>query len=338
LENNMASSSRATGSGSTRKVAWLAFAVVLAVVLYSAGWFYAAGRLEASLGARLEASRDRAVSASCPGLEVRGFPFRIGVFCTSVGFDDQASGTSGNFGALRSAAQVYRPGHAVVELDGPAQVRISPDIALVADWSLLHASGVAWLDGLDRASLAYDDLKGRFNAPAAEVSLGFSAGHGEVHVRQDGEALDVASSATGLVLDLDGRAMPSLDVSVDLTLVDAARWISVEGPPANAPLGVRGELRRLSLDLGNGQVASLSGPMRIDEDGYLSGTFDLDVRGISAWRDRISEAFPEVSKNVGRIAEVIRGLGGGEQAVVKLTVTDGTVYLGLFPIAFIPPV
>lgn len=334
----MASSSRTDASGVTRKLVRLAIAVALAGALYTGGWFYAASWLKETLTRQLTASEQGLHPASCNNLSVRGFPFRIGLFCDAVGIDDRASGLSASFGALRSAAQVYRPGHAVIELDGPAQMRVTPDLVLDADWDLLHASVVAWTDGLDRASVAYDGLKGRLNVPSEGLSLGIAATHGEKHVRRSGEALDVAASLDALSLDLGDRTLPPLDVAVDMTIADAAGWISVEGPPADAPLGASVELRRLSLDLGEGKVASLSGPLKIGEDGYVSGTLDLDIAGISVWRDRISEAFPEIADTAARVAQAIEGLSkGGDRAVVKLNVRDGTVYLGLFPIALIPP-
>lgn len=334
----MASSSRADASGVTRKLIRLAVAVVIVAALYTGGWFYAASVLKDTLSQRLTASEQGMHSASCRNLSVRGYPFRIGLFCDSVGIGDRPSGLSATFGALRSAAQVYRPGHAVVELDGPAQIRVTPDLVLDVDWDLLHASAAAWTSGLDRASIAYDGLKGRLNVPSEAISIGVAATHGEKHIRQTGTALDVAASFDGLALDLDGRVLPPLDVTVDMTIADAARWISVEGPPADAPLGAAIELRRFSLDLGDGKVASLSGPLAVGDDGYLSGTLDLDIAGITVWRDRISEAFPEIAETAMRVAQAIQGLSkGADRAVVKLNVRDGTVYLGLFPIAFIPP-
>ena len=333
----MASSSQAGTSG-TRKFARLAIAVVLAIALYTGGWFYAASWLKDTLARELAASEQGMHSASCSNLSVRGFPFRIGLFCDTVGIDDRPTGLSATFGALRSAAQVYRPGHAVVELDGPAQVRVTPDLVFDADWDLLRASGVAWTNGLDRASVAYDGLKGRLNVPSEAVSVGVAAAHGEKHIRQSGAALDVAASFDALSLDLGDRVLPPLDVAADMTIADAAKWISIEGPPAGVPFGTSVELRRLSLDLGDGKVATLSGPLKVGDDGYLSGTLDLDIAGITVWRDRISEAFPEIADTAAQVAQVIEGLSkGGDRAVVKLNVQDGTVYLGLFPVAFIPP-
>lgn len=333
----MASSSRA-GTSVTRKLIRLAVAVVLVAVIYTGGWFYAASWLKDTLTQRLAASDNGMHSASCGNPDVRGFPFRIGLFCDSVGIDDRPSGLSATFGALRSAAQVYRPGHAVIELDGPAQMRVTPDLVLDADWDLLHASAVAWTNGLDRASVSYDGLKARLNVPSEAISIGIAAAHGEKHLRQSGEALNVAASFDALALDFGGQALPPLNVTADMTIADAAKWISVEGPPVDVPFGTSMELRRLSLDLGGGKVATLSGPLKVGEDGYVSGTLDLDIAGIAIWRDRISDAFPEAAKTVKRIAQVVQALSNGEdRAVVKLNVRDGTVYLGLFPIAFIPP-
>ncbi len=334
----MASSSRADTSGVTRKLIWLAGAIVLTGALYTGGWFYAASRLKDRVTQELAASEQGLRSASCSDLAVRGFPFRIGVFCDAVGIDDRASGLSASFGALRSAAQVYRPGHAVIELDGPAQVRVTPDLVFDANWDLLRASAVAWTDGLDRASVAYDGLQGRLNVPSQGLSIGIAATHGEKHVRRSGAALDVAASLDALTLDLGGKVLPPLNVAADLTIVDAARWISAEGPPSTLPLGTSAELRGLSLDLGGDDRMTLSGPVSVDDAGYVSASLDLTIEGVKAWRNRISEVFPDAAETAKRVASAIKALSGGQdRATVKLSIRQGTVYLGLFPVAEIPP-
>ena len=334
----MASSSQAGASGVSRKIVGLAIAVVLAVGLYTGGWFYAAGWLKDRLAQELAASEQGLHSLSCGNLDVRGFPFRIGVFWDSVALGDRPSGLSATFGALRSAAQVYRPGHAVIELDGPGQLRVTPDLVFDVDWERLRASAVAWTDGLDRASVTYDGLKGRLNVPSEALSVGLAATHGEKHVRRSGDALDVAASLDALSLDLDGKVLPPMNVTADLTIADAAGWLSSAGLPPTLPLGTSTELRNLSVDLGDGKAMRLSGPVQVGDDGYVSGALDLTIDGISAWRDHLSVLFPEAAETVRKVAGAIKGLSGGrEQAVVKLTVQQGTVYLGPFPIAEIPP-
>lgn len=334
----MASSSRTDTSGVTRKLIRLAIAVVLVGALYTGGWFYAASWLKDRVTQELAASEQGRYSASCSNVSVRGFPFRIGIFCDSLGIDDHPTGLSASFGAVRSAAQVYRPGHAIIEFDGPAQVRVTPDLAFDANWDLLRASAVAWTNGLDRASVAYDGLKGKLSMPSKGLSVGIAATHGEKHVRQSGEALDVAASINALSLDLGDKVLPPLDLAVDLTIADAARWISTEGPPPTLPLGTSAELRSLSLDLGEGNKVTLSGPVRVDDVGYVSGSLDLTIEGITALRDRVSQVFPKAAETARRVAGAINGLSGGrDRATVTLNIRQGTVFLGLFPIAEIPP-
>ena len=68
------------------------------------------------------------------------------------------------------------------------------------------------------------------------------------------------------------------------------------------------------------------------------GDVDGFARGITAWRDRVSELFPQAAKTAKRVAEAVKILSGGqERAVVKVNIRQGTVYLGLFPVAEIPP-
>lgn len=335
----MTSSSRCAQPENGRKLRWLTIGVVLVAGLYTAGWFYGAGWLKDRLTERLEGD-ERALSVSCPGLDVRGFPFRIGVFCDGVGITDRLADAAFSAGALRSAAQVYRPGHAIIELDGPADLQATGRLFLRADWRLLRASVVADLfSALDRASLAYDDLTGTVGGGNGGFDAHYTADHGEFHLRRNGTALDVAASADGFSLEGGALRLPALDIATDLAFADAAGWLTKRGPPRDFPLGTSGDLRRLSIDLGQGNVVNLTGTFRITGDGLLNGTFDLDVRGIDSWRDAIVTAFPDTVSVIGNIAETVRGLSSdGKNAIVKLTVADGTVYLGLIPIAFIPAV
>ncbi|MBD9374912.1 DUF2125 domain-containing protein [Rhizobium sp. ARZ01] len=326
----MTSTNSATSSGSARKFWLLGLGIVVFVAAYTGAWFFGADRLKGLVRDRLSST---STSVSCTALEVKGYPFRIGLFCDAVAIDDERTGTSASFGALRSAAQVYNPGHAVVELDGPALIRVSPDKVLTADWNLLHASGVAGMGGLDRASIAYDALKGSFTAGMRDVNLGFAASHGEIHTRTNGTALDVAMSINGLELTIPGTQVPAIDVALHAAVADGANWLK-EGPPKDLPRGTKGDLRSFSVNFADGNSVSLSGPYEIDNEGLLSGKFELEFKGIDSVRDIVSKAFPEIAETANSVTETVRTLSGGDSnARVKLLVQDGVVYLGIIPIA-----
>ncbi len=331
-----------------RKIRRLGIGVLLFILLYSGLWFFAANRIESRLATYLTQGNTGS-TAECADMDIRGFPFRIGLFCDTVRLDDTARGASATFGALRSAAQVYRPGHAVIELDGPAEVRFSPGISFSADWDLLHASLLATLSGLDRTSLTYDKLTGTAVVPAIEEDaipgdthrLAFTADHGEVHLRQNGDDLDAAASIDGFDTKIDGgpSLLPPVNGSADLTLVGSAALMNAGGLKPGALHGAKGEMRNLTLDLGNGMVTTASGPFSINDQGLISGEFSVTMQNIEGWRQNLVKVFTDEDGTamINNIANMLTALADGKnEATVKLNVRDGVAFLAFFPIGELP--
>ncbi|MCA1406172.1 DUF2125 domain-containing protein [Ensifer sp. IC3342] len=330
----------ANGSPAGRKFLWLTVGIVLAAGIYSAGWFFAADQIEKRLTTYLSEKRENGLGGECTEMDVRGFPFRIGLFCDKLRLDDNVRGASASFGALRTAAQVYQPGHAVVELDGPAEVRMSPGLTLSADWTLLHASLKATMSGLDRTSIAYDNLTGTARWPLTGDSLGFGASHGEMHLRQNGEDLDAALSVEKL--DLRPEQGPSLaapvDVAADVTVIGKAGWMQAGALSEHMLRGSSGELRHLTLDAGDGMSAKLSGPFSVNDQGLISGEFSLTMMNIDAWRASLVKVVPDETDLINNIANMLKALAGGKnEATVKLNVRDGTAFLAFIPVGVLPP-
>lgn len=331
-----------------RKIRRLGIGVLVFILLYTGLWFFAANRIESRLASYLS-NGNAGSTAECTDMGIRGFPFRIGLFCDTVRLDDTVRGASATFGALRSAAQVYRPGHAVVELDGPAEVRVSPGLSLSADWDLLHASLQATLSGLDRTSLTYDKLAGTAVLPALEEDaipgdthrLAFAANHGEVHLRQNGEDLDAALSIDGFDGKIDGgpSLLPPVNASADLTLVGRAALMKAGGLQPGALHDSKGEMRTLTLDLGNGMVTTASGPFSINDQGLISGEFSVTMKDIEGWRQNLVKVFTDEDGTamINNIANMLTALADGKnEATVKLNVRDGVAFLAFFPIGVLP--
>ncbi|MDK1490455.1 DUF2125 domain-containing protein [Sinorhizobium sp. 7-81] len=329
----------ANGSSAGKKFLWLAVGIVLAAGIYSAGWFFAADQIEKRLTTYLSEKRENGLGGECTDMEVRGFPFRIGLFCDKLRLDDNLRGASVSFGSLRTASQVYQPGRAIVELDGPAEVRMSPGLTVSADWTLLHASLNATMSGLERSSIAYDNLTGTARWPLTGDSLGFGASHGEIHLRQNGEDLDAALSVEKL--DLRPAQGPSLaspvDVAADVTVVGKAGWMQAGALSARMLRGSSGELRHLTLDAGEGMSAKLSGPFSVNDQGLISGEFSLTMMNIDAWHTSLMKVVPEEIDLINNIATMLKALAGGKnEATVKLNVRDGTAFLAFIPVGVLP--
>jgi hypothetical protein len=336
-------------TGGSRKIRWLAIAIVLFVALYSGAWFVVANQIETRLPVILSKNKGAGSSAECGGMSVRGFPFRIGVFCDTVRLDDAGRGASASFGALRSAAQVYQPGRAVIELDGPAEIRVSPSLSVSADWSLMHASVRATLSGVDRTSMTYDQLAGTAVLPAidedaiagATHKLAFNAGHGEAHFRQNGKDLDAALSVDGFDAKVDGgpSLLPPINAAAEMTFVDRASLMNAGGLHPGALRNSKGEMRNLTLDLGNGMVTTASGPFTVNDQGLISGEFAVTMKNIEGWRQNLAKVFTDEDGTamVNNIANMLTALADGKnEATVKLNVRDGIAFLAFFPIGELP--
>ncbi len=337
----MAASSRNPRSGSVRKFWLLGTGVVAAVALYTAGWFYAANQLQSRLATVLGQDHANGVSVDCPDMEFRGYPFRIGLFCSKVTVDDGPNGISATFGPLRSAAQVYAPWRAVWEMDGPAEVRAAPGLTVSADWDRLQSSLRAGFGGIDQTSLLVEGVTASLISAFTTPKLDLNVKRGEVHLRRNGADMDAALlfEAANARIEDDPRQLPTLSGSADLTLVDKAEFMSGRDETGTGPYGMKGEMRRLVVDLGDGRIVTVSGPFSINDQGLISGKFHVEIEKIKGWQDAIAAAFPEGEKNVKLASSLLKSLASGKDDVsVDLKVTDGVVTLSFIPIGFIPPI
>lgn len=334
----MAASSR---SGVSGKLWALSVGIVLFVGVYTAGWFYAASLLKEKTLALLGEQQQRSMTAECVDAAYRGYPFRIGLFCSRIVVDDRANGIAATFGALRSAAQVYQPSHIVWELDSPAEARTSHGLTASSQWDRLQSSLTTSLTGIDRSSTVIDALRTHIVSTKTNQVFDIQANQMEMHLRQNGADLDAALTLEDTEIAAQGlpSLMPRFTATANLTLANKAALMA--GRDASRGLyGLQGEMRQLDLDLGSGQIVSITGPFSIDEEGRISGKLRLQVEKISAWRDQLKRAFPEASSSIDTAGNMLSALtGGGDRASLDLTLNRGRVLVGGFiPLGEIPPI
>lgn len=333
----MAASSQ---SGTARKILWLGFAILLAIGLYTAGWFYAANRLKETVLRAITPTESASVSGECGDIAFRGYPFRIGLFCSRVNVDDKNNGVSASFGQLRSAAQVYNPGHIVWELDSPAEIRTAHGLSVSAEWQNLQSSLTTRLKGIDRTSLVIDGLKANAVSSVTGQTINFDATKTEVHLRQNGADLDGAITVTdsATVIKDWPQLLPRLSAIADVTLAGKAGMI--DGSDGTGLYGASGELRRIVADIGEGRTMRISGPFSFDNEGYLSGQFKVEIEKLGAWSDNAKQAFPQLQSTIDTARKLLGALaGGGDRASVDLVVDRGRATIsGFIPLGKIPPI
>ncbi|MCO5161758.1 MAG: DUF2125 domain-containing protein [Mesorhizobium sp.] len=315
--------------GMSRRFAWLAFAIVAAIGLYTAGWFYLAGQLEAKVAAALGKARDRGAEADCTKAQARGYPFRIGLFCDGVAYADREVGVSLSGTGLRSAAQVYQPSRLVGELD-----RLSIDLAragLELDLSDIRYSARLAQPLPDLVSVSGSGLS------AAELSGArlAAAAAGQAHMRPRGPDLDLAGSVSQLRLEAASGAppdLPALDGEWDVTLKDGVTLVR------STPRSLRGlssEIRNMTVKSGTASIG-ISGPFAVDQAGLVDATLTIAIADPAELISILRRAFPDMRPQLGQAEAVLGALGDTPQ--LPLTISKGEVRMGFFSVGRIPPV
>lgn len=330
------SSSSATPA--SRKVLRLGLAVAAVCLVYTGAWHFAATTLEKRIETIFERQNPFGAVVDCQDRELRGFPFRIGLFCNKLTFDDHRNGISAGFGGFRSAAHVYSPGHILWELDGPGEIRSTNGTTVALQWETLHSSVVTGLEYLERSSAESTAMRAtvtRSGAPTVDITAASS----EMHVRRNGEDLDYAAIARDVRVAVQDKdlALPPFSASVDLTVANRADLLNYRGADANIR-GMNGELRRVALDLGEGRIITLSGPISVGDDGLLNGKLRVELEGISGLAESLKTVLPDAASEIDTGANLLSALFGGDQkGATDIRIRNGVVTLGLFPVAEIPP-
>jgi hypothetical protein len=309
---------------------------------WSWAWNRVAERVATETDRRIEALSRQGREIDCPGRSISGFPFRIEIRCESTGIEVPAAGFSAKAGQLRTAAQIYNPGHLIAEIDGPALVESGSAQPLRLDWEAMRLSLNANLDGLQRFSA---------QARAASVSDGWSdppqvlarAANAEAHARPasapDGKpAADLALTLEEAVIVGEAQ-LPPFSLAGDARIDMDPKALAAMRRPGDLRRagGLAGELRLLQLQPKAGGSLSLSGPFQIDARGLLTGRFRVSASEAAGLVEFARAVFPQAADELGAALVVLQAAAGGGSANVTLDVDRGEMRAGFIRLGRIPP-
>lgn len=316
-----------------RRILWLGVFIVVVIACYTAGWFWLAGKIEGETRTALAKMEERGVKAECANLAVRGYPFRIGLYCDRVAFAQPAQEVSAAAGAFRSAGQIYDPMRLVAELDSPATVSMPDGGQMALDWQTLRASTRLTQTLPELTSLEGSGLRVGVDGKPQLVS----AETFEAHMRPNEADVDLAASFGGLVFDpslVGDRTVPPLTGEADLSVKDGLKLLA-ENRARNLR-GQSGIVRKLTLQLGEKGALILSGPYSIDQDGLIDADFKVSISDPKALAVSLAQVFPEQES---KIKQGFAGLAFlGSKPSLPLRITKGKATLGFIPLGGIPPV
>lgn len=326
------------GKSASRRFLYLAIATVVLFSAYSAGWYVLADRLTTGATRVVDQINARGDRANCENISARGYPFRLGIYCDTVFFERAAAGVSVAAGALRSAAQVYRPNLVISEVDGPARVLLPNLLPLRLSWQTLRTSTRLASPFPDRFSLETSNLAAIFgDSQTAEPSA--RAAETELHARPDGANLDVATRITKFTMNpalFPGRTVPSTDINADIRVENGVGLVL----SGNRSLrGYSGILRNFSMLAAGGTGVTLKGPFSIAADGLIDADLTLGIKRPQDLAKVLADIIPEARSQIRNGLMAFSLTAGDTDGNMKLPlkITRGSAVIGFIRLGQIPP-
>jgi hypothetical protein len=329
-------SSEATKPNYSRRIKWLGIAVFIFIAVYTGAWFWGASFLKGEIGKALAAQSTSGQKTNCANLDIKGYPFRAGLFCDALTFEDPSQQIALKLGAVRSATQIYDPMRGIIELDGPMQLSLPGGKSIHADWSLLHASGRLARPLPKRLSLEAKEM----SASVAGQTL-FKAANIQAHFRTADADIDLAASGAGITIDpaaAQGRDIPEFSYGLDVLVKNGvALALSGEKDLALLLRGQSGMVRAVSLDFAGGGALTLSGPVSFDETGLMTGDLSIAFREADKLGTTIERIAPEIAAYVAPSLSLAASTAKpGENPHIDVTIRKGRASIGLIPLGDIP--
>ena len=288
-------------------------------------WIFVAGRIADDLSAN---------GLTWQNLTRAGFPARISLYMDAPRW--QGDDVDWQNQGLSMTLMPFKGGHAIIDFLGPHFLKIGGrDMQLAHQGNLM--SVVVDGDGVNRASFEAD--KADLRAARAGFDWRMQATRLGVHMRRRDDARhDIALVAKQPVLaqNIEAIGGGSLRLSRLEAMANVSEQMLARGLAAGDVVG----LDRLTLAR-KGLTVIAKGRVKLRANGYLDGSFDLDVVNLKAFADALVE-FGLINKRDKRKLLLLGGLGaalGGDtqdRLSLPLRFQNKRLYLGRLELGSAP--
>ncbi len=322
-----------------KKTIILLLTIVLLGLGWTIGWFFVQGRVEQMLDAQIARLEQEGKIIECQKKSVGGYPFRIVVDCPGFLFNDIGSGFGFNFKSVKTAAQVYQPGKIVAEMHPVGSLNLPQQGLMAVDWNSLRASVFATLQGVERFSLLGKEMQiVPVNNELAAASFGEIQLHGRKSEENDVQLAIRASNATSkLALWPDFDLEMYFSFSAVYKQLMAGKMFDEIGRIS----GLKGELEKAVFSPKDAGKVTMSGPFSVNENGLVSGRFDLVASDVPALIEALAKSnplFQQEVRNLGTMLSSVAQRNADGSMSIVLVLDKGQVNFGLIPVGFFPPV
>ncbi|UXN64983.1 MULTISPECIES: DUF2125 domain-containing protein [Phyllobacterium] len=315
--------------------------IILLGVLYSGGWYYLANELENRVATNIAAFKEKGIDATCENATASGFPLRVGLDCTKVGWADPAKNLSVTAGTFRSAAQIYDPLQIVSRIDGPAAINVPGIMPLDAKWDNLTSS-----IRLDKPLPKQIEIEGsnvivnQRNAAPGDAPVAVVQ-EGELHFATQDPQMDVVLSFNKLKIAdnvIYDRPLPELTGVADVQLANGFALLGKPERDLTVLRGQSGTLRRVDVAFDDGSGIGISGPFSIADDGRVSGDFKVTMRNPEGVAKALQGIFPEAGNTIASVLQAMAFVPKDETGAptLPITVKKGKMSVGFINIGRLP--
>lgn len=308
--------------------------LAIALALYGAIWYHLSAKLAAQASAAIASENAAGRRASCENLETGGFPLGLGLFCDSIQFEDTGSGVWVTAGRLQSALRIYDPLLVRTEIASPAHLEYPGLVPVDLDWKTF-AIGIRLGSPLPAdISVSAASLRVIANARAGMPEHALATlQSGSAALRPHGRDLDFTATLSGLGARIANHDA-SLDMHADIMVEDGVTRFT----GAHADLrGTAIQVRTLSLSTSDGGTIALSGPVNIDDGGFLNGQVTVTIEKAPALARNLAEMVPAAAEQIGTLVGLLAPPQNGGKGAVAVQIIKGKVYAGFFLVGQIPP-
>jgi hypothetical protein len=337
----MPSSSTQQTRKSGKLLKYLAGLVILLAIIYTGGWFYLANELESRVATNLAAFKQKGIDATCENAGASGYPLRLGLDCTRVGWVDQAKKLSITAGSFNAAAQVYDPMRIVSRIEGPAAVDAPGMVPLDVTWKNLGSSVRLDKPLPKQLSVQGNDIIIRQRGAAADAApmavmeggtLSYSTAEPKVNIAWSFQKLKIADK---IVYEYP---LPELTGSADIELENGFALLAKPERDLTILRGQSGSLNNVDLGFADGSGVAISGPFSVDDDGRISGDFNVTMRNPQGVAEAMRSILPgeegTISSVLQAMAFVPRDASGAP--TLPITVKKGKMSVGFIRIGRLP--
>ncbi|MHC1547842.1 DUF2125 domain-containing protein [Phyllobacterium sp. K27] len=337
----MPSSSTTETRKSGKLLKYLAGFIILLGIIYTGGWFYLANQLESRVATNLAAFKEKGIDVTCDNAGADGYPLRLGLDCTKVGWADKAKNLSVVAGSFNATAQIYDPMRIVSRIEGPASVDAPGMIPLDISWKNLGSNVRLDKPLPKQLSVEGNDIVvNQRNTPAGTAPiaimqggrLSFSTAEPKMSIAWSFEKLKIADN---IVYE---HPLPELTGAADIELENGFALLAKSERDASILRGQSGLLNNVDLGFADGSGIAISGPFSVDEEGRISGDFNVTMRNPEGVAQAMRSILPDEESTISSVLQAMAFVpkDASGAPTLPITVKKGKMSVGFIRIGRLP--